>query len=50
MDLKRIMVKCSGVLNCIALLAVIQSANNTCVWIVHQPQFPDTAYKYKKIK
>ncbi len=38
----------SGVLNSLALLFVIQSANQACAWFFHQPQFPESANKFKK--
>lgn len=36
-------------INCIALAVVICSANSTCAFYFHQPKFPDTANKYKRI-
>ncbi len=37
-------------LNCIALAFVIQTANAACIWMFHQPEFPEEAKKYSRIK
>lgn len=37
-------------LNCIALTLVSQTANTACIWIFHQPEFPEEAKKYSRIK
>ncbi len=37
-------------LNCMALAFVIQTANAACVWMFHQPEFPEEAKKYSRIK
>ncbi len=42
--------KILGIFNCIALVLVALSANITCVWVFHQPDFPEAANKFKKIK
>lgn len=42
--------KIGAFFNCIALMLVIQGANTACVWIFHQPDFPEQANKYKRIK
>lgn len=33
----------------LAKATVIKSANSTCVWVAHQPQFPKEAECYSKI-
>ena len=38
------------IMNSIALTLVVQSANTACVWIFHQPEFPEEANKYRKWK
>lgn len=38
------------IMNSIALMLVVQSANTACVWIFHQPEFPEEANKYRKLK
>ena len=45
---KKIYSKLGIIANCMALLMVI--ANTACGWIVHEPKFPETANKYKKVK
>lgn len=35
--------------NVLALLLVIQTANSACIWVAHQPKFPDEGNKYKKV-
>lgn len=37
------------IVNCMALILVIQSANSACGWIFHQPEFPEQANKFKKV-
>lgn len=37
-------------LNCVALALVVQTANAACIWMFHQPEFPEEAKKYSKIK
>lgn len=37
------------VLNSLALTLVISSANATCCWMFHQPEFPKEAEKFKKV-
>lgn len=34
--------------NSLAKVTVIRSANSTCVWLAHQPQFPKEAECYSK--
>ena len=29
---------------------VAQTANTACIWIYHQPEFPEEAKKYSRIK
>jgi cyclic lactone autoinducer peptide len=36
-------------MNSVALALVVQTANSACMWIFHQPEFPDEAKKYKRI-
>lgn len=38
------------VVNSIALVLVAQSANSACTFYFHQPEFPEEANKYKRIK
>ncbi len=33
--------------NALALLLVIQTANSACIWVAHQPEFPEAAKKFK---
>ena len=35
-------------MNALALLLVVQNANSACVWLMHQPEFPQEAEKFKK--
>lgn len=35
--------------NMIAMLMVAQTANSACMWIAHQPEFPEEAKKFKKV-
>lgn len=39
-----------GVLNAMALMVVMQTANAACVWVFHQPEFPEAANKFKKVQ
>lgn len=34
-----------GCVNALAMMMVVQTANSACIWIVHQPEFPDEAKK-----
>ena len=34
-------------LNVCALLLVMQTANSACIWVAHQPEFPEEANKLK---
>ncbi len=34
----------------LALLLVMQTANAACIWVAHQPEFPEEAKKYCKVK
>jgi cyclic lactone autoinducer peptide len=48
MEVKKIFGK--GVMKCLnvlALLLVIQTANSACIWVAHQPKFPEVANKLK---
>lgn len=35
-------------INALAMVMVVQSANSACVWVLHQPEFPKEAEKYRK--
>lgn len=40
-----------GIMKCLstlALLLVVQTANSACIWVAHQPKFPEEANKFKK--
>lgn len=37
-------------LNCMALMLVAQTANSACLWIFHQPEFPEEAKKFSKVR
>ena len=42
-----------GVIPCLhtlALLLVMQTANSACIWVAHQPEFPESANKFKYYK
>lgn len=41
--LKRIKEKKWSVINCIAMMLVFATANSTCLWYYHQPEFPKEA-------
>ena len=43
--LKKVMLGC---INAMSMLMVVQTANSACVWIVHQPEFPEVAKKYRR--
>lgn len=45
-----IFVKLLSLFNCLALMLVIQSANTACLWNFHQPEFPEEAIQYKRVK
>lgn len=48
MEAKKILGK--GVMKCLsvlALLLVMQTVNSTCIWVAHQPEFPEAANKLK---
>lgn len=50
MEVKKIgkgVMKC---LNTLALLLVMQTANSACIWVAHQPEFPEAANKFKYYK
>lgn len=34
-------------LNVLALLLVMQTANSACIWVAHQPEFPEEANRFK---
>lgn len=33
--------------NAVALLLVKQTANSACIWLAHQPEFPEEANRFK---
>ncbi len=35
--------------NAMAMALVVQSANSACIWVLHQPEFPKEAEKFKKV-
>lgn len=37
-----------GCINAVALMLVVQTANSACVWVVHQPAFPEEAKRFRK--
>lgn len=37
-------------MNMLALRLVVQTANSACAWFAYQPEFPEAADKYKKVK
>ncbi len=42
--------KILGIINMLALLLVRQTANTSCAWMFHQPDFPKEANMFKKVK
>lgn len=43
----------NGLMSCVnalAMLMVIQSANSACMWIAHQPEFPEEAKAFARKK
>lgn len=49
MKLKRMLKKVAlGCVNVFAMMMVVQTANSACVWVVHQPEFPKEANRFKK--
>lgn len=50
MRLRKFFCKCIvRCFNALAVLMVMQTANSACVWIIHQPEFPKEAEKFKKV-
>lgn len=45
MNLQRCIIK---FLNVFALRLVVQTANSACIWMTHQPKFPEAATKFRK--
>lgn len=39
-----------GLFNCLVLVLVALNANIACAWVFHQPEFPEAADRFKKIK
>lgn len=50
MKFRKVLMKVGMLANCLALALVVQGANTTCAWVVHQPKFPEGADKFKKVK
>lgn len=51
MELKKnISEKALGMVNSLTLKLVESSANSACLWLCHQPKFPETAGRFKKVK
>jgi len=46
---KNIFMKIVGLVNCLALVLVAQTANTACIWTFHQPEFPEAANRFKKL-
>lgn len=42
--------KLMGAVNCLALMLVVHSASAACIWYFHQPEFPESANKFKKVQ
>lgn len=38
------------IVNILAIILVRQTANSSCAWVFHQPEFPDEANKFKRVK
>lgn len=47
---KNSIMKFLGVFNSLALLFVAQSANSTCAFFYHQPEFPAAANRFRKLQ
>ncbi len=45
---KNVLMKLVGLVNCLALVLVAQTANAACIWTFHQPEFPEAANRFKK--
>lgn len=43
-------IKSIGLINAVALALVIQTANQACMWVLHQSELPKEADKYRKFK
>lgn len=51
MELKKdISEKSLKMCNALALKFVASTANSACLWLCHQPKFPEAANKFKKVK
>ena len=49
MKLKRFFNRsCHSIVNALALMLVVQSANSACCWLFHEPEFPTEANKFRK--
>lgn len=49
-DKSKFLINFFTTINCLVLTLVAQTANTTCIWIFHQPEFPKTAQRYTNIK
>ena len=38
-----------GCFNALAMSLVIQTANSACIWLIHQPEFPEEAKRFLKV-
>lgn len=38
-----------GCFNALAMSLVIQTANSACIWLIHQPEFPEEAKKFLRV-
>lgn len=47
---KFISVKALGMFNALALMLVASTANSACLWFCNQPDFPEAAGRFKKVK
>lgn len=39
-----------SIMNCLALMLVVHTASVCCIWVFHQPEFPEAANKFKRIR
>ena len=39
-----------GCFNALAMGLVIQTANSACIWLIHQPEFPEEAKKFSRVQ
>lgn len=48
MEMAKKSFKLSSIIASLALLVTSANANQTCVWVVHQPELPEGAMKLRK--